>query len=375
MEFLKNFDNAFKKLVMVIIVFVAAILICIIVYDIHGYIGSIAFINSTLETDSVNLPNYVDVIQKKMHKDLIFLIVRSVGIVLVMSTFVLIFVYKVMNHMKTIIAEEQYMYEILTNISTEAIFIVDETGQVIEANKKAKEITDSYEIENTNIKDYMPIKMPITEKSQTNFSSNVKEFPVEIHPNEVNINNKKHYILYLIDLTKRVQYEKKLIKIADTDPLTGLYNRRYFMKKMQNAMNKVKENHAFFSIIILDIDNFKCINDQYGHDAGDIVLKQFGKVLMENTRNSDVICRIGGEEFMILMMNTKIFHAEEIVNRILKILETIQWNFDDVTISFSAGIEEVNEQNRDDDSNVHIKRADQLLYKAKRLGKGRVEIA
>ncbi|KUO49320.1 MAG: hypothetical protein APF76_16080 [Desulfitibacter sp. BRH_c19] len=154
---------------------------------------------------------------------------------------------------------------------------------------------------------------------------------------------------------------KHLYKKAHTDMLTDLYTRRYFYKKMA----ELKRKRPVF-LILIDIDNFKDVNDIYGHPVGDQVLKQFARILKSNTRDSDLVVRWGGEEFAVVLFRTDVREAVKISNRIKSTVENFSFSCENVTckITVSMGIASTKKQ-EELELEQFIKIADEALYKAK----------
>ena len=160
---------------------------------------------------------------------------------------------------------------------------------------------------------------------------------------------------------------------ANRDFLTGLYNRRYFFKSMDEYINEEDGLHEQFAVGMLDIDNFKKVNDTYGHDFGDKVIVHLADVLMSSTNYRDIVSRFGGEEFCIVLKNINRFSAVEIFDRLRKDVESsviytdkkeaIQFTVSiGVALYSEDGLEEV------------INQADMMLYNAKNAGKNQVLI-
>lgn len=156
---------------------------------------------------------------------------------------------------------------------------------------------------------------------------------------------------------------------AETDSLTGLYNRDSFY----NRVVKSSKERKYYAIVMIDIDNFKSINDEYGHYAGDIVIKKTAQIIMDNIRERDIAARYGGEE-IILYIDNEQANEEEVYHRIDDIRRKIANNtiiieekIIEVTASFGVSFRKP-EEHIDD----VIKEADRLLYKAKSMGKNRV---
>lgn len=171
---------------------------------------------------------------------------------------------------------------------------------------------------------------------------------------------------YEIEHQKTILLNKKLFDQANRDSLTGLYNRRYFNKAVEGSLAENKRN---FSIAILDLDNFKRINDTYGHNFGDEVLIEIGKMMKNVLKSDGFSCRYGGEEF--------VFYFENIYSDIqIQIINNLRYDFaswyEDKTGSkgsFSAGLTICR---HDDTYTTLLNRADSCLYKAKETGKNKI---
>jgi len=171
----------------------------------------------------------------------------------------------------------------------------------------------------------------------------------------------KFLILFII--RKQEEHKKELENRAYFDALTKVYNRYGFNKHLNELSNKK------FSLIFCDIDHFKKINDTYGHDAGDMVLKKVASILKKNLRKNDIIGRWGGEEFLILLPETELENAKKVAEKLRKTIEKENFNIpQQVTCSFG-----ISEHQENEDIESTIKRADELLYKAKNGGRNKVE--
>ena len=167
--------------------------------------------------------------------------------------------------------------------------------------------------------------------------------------------------------------KEKLLRMAVTDELTGLFNRRYFMSRLNQEFERVKRYESIFTFIMIDIDYFKKINDTHGHLAGDCVLRNAAEIMKKSLRLSDTVGRIGGEEFAILLPETEIEYGLEIADRLRKKVDMADIVFEDnkLKLTISAGIS-------DSDSNdltvdAVLNRADVALYEAKEGGRNRVK--
>lgn len=172
--------------------------------------------------------------------------------------------------------------------------------------------------------------------------------------------------------TERAKEEAE--KLAITDPLTGLFNRRFLEKKLANELLRAKAFKNYLSIVMADIDHFKRINDTYGHKVGDEVLKMLGIILKANVREEDVVARYGGEEFVILLHNVSKYDAFRIAERIR--IEVEETSFKEIgvperiTVSFGISCFPTDGEEAID----LLRKADQALYQAKSLGRNRVVV-
>lgn len=168
--------------------------------------------------------------------------------------------------------------------------------------------------------------------------------------------------------------ERNLKQDADLDYLTGLPNRRHFAQAADTASHSAPSTVGRHTLVILDIDHFKKINDHWGHDAGDRVLKAFAEKLKKACRSGDVVSRIGGEEFGIILMNTDIATARLAVERILASVRAITLEIGDreFSVTASAGLTEFSFEAASLDDAMLA--ADRALYKAKQSGRNRAEV-
>ena len=173
-----------------------------------------------------------------------------------------------------------------------------------------------------------------------------------------------------IALERAILY-KKLKEMAQVDGLTGVFNRRYYEKFLKDKFLRSKRLKHSMAMIVFDVDFFKKCNDQYGHERGDAVLRQFAKLLKDNTREEDMIARYGGEEFVVLLMgDTSEKDALSVGNKLRQLVENTAFeDFAPGQITVSGGVGIVNP---DDDYTQLFTRADQALYEAKRQGRNRV---
>ena len=163
------------------------------------------------------------------------------------------------------------------------------------------------------------------------------------------------------------------LEMAITDQLTGLHNRRYMARHLDTLMKNASEAKPI-SFLIMDIDYFKAVNDTYGHDVGDEVLRDFASRIAANVRGIDLACRYGGEEFVVVMPDTDAGYAYTVAERLRQSIELTPFPIsrppDKINVTASIGIASSNGNGDDSDKLLH--RADQALYRAKREGRNRV---
>ena len=163
------------------------------------------------------------------------------------------------------------------------------------------------------------------------------------------------------------------VEMAVTDQLTGLHNRRYLETHLRGLLDEAQTNGRALSILITDIDYFKRINDTHGHDAGDIVLRDFAGRLRRHIRGIDLACRYGGEEFVVIMPDTELEVARHVGERLRECIADARFAISSAVslpVTASVGISTL--QSLDDTPLTLIKRADSALYEAKRLGRNQV---
>jgi two-component system cell cycle response regulator len=162
------------------------------------------------------------------------------------------------------------------------------------------------------------------------------------------------------------------IEMAVTDPLTGLHNRRYLDSHLETLFDRAVTRRRPLSLMITDIDRFKSVNDTYGHDGGDEVLREFARRLRKNVRGIDLACRYGGEEFVVVMPDTEGEIAEKVAERLRTEIAGMPFvvNGMDVAVTVSVGVSSL-KRGRDSVQDL-LKRADLALYEAKRGGRNRV---
>lgn len=182
--------------------------------------------------------------------------------------------------------------------------------------------------------------------------------------------DENHGLIGYVALYQNITDKKRIERLSKIDHLTKLYNRKNVEIFLQDELDRSARYDVPFSVIMVDIDHFKCVNDTFGHLVGDKMLIDVAKIFQANTRKPDIIGRFGGEEFVIVLPNTDIKSAKEVAEKLRVAIENFY--FEDIghkTASFG-----VSEYKKYDNINSIIKRADDGLYEAKNSGRNRVII-
>lgn len=199
-------------------------------------------------------------------------------------------------------------------------------------------------------------------------------FPVERSVASFTSNGQWFAVGMLRDVTQRKETERKLTLLATTDSLTGLFNRRCFLEKASRACKEAARYNSALSLVMLDVDHFKNVNDTYGHAAGDMVLKSLAQLLRSQVRDVDIVGRVGGEEFALAMPQTPLdagrLMAERLRTAVQETAIDIQGDAP-VHVTVSLGLTCL--RDKSDTLASLLKRADQAMYKAKNTGRNNVQ--
>ena len=185
--------------------------------------------------------------------------------------------------------------------------------------------------------------------------------------------NNQLFIGTVRDITEQKEQEARLRELSLTDPLTHIHNRRVFMERLNGSYELFHRRGIPTAVIMLDIDHFKAVNDTYGHGVGDAVIKRVAQTLTDGVRESDVPCRIGGEEFGLLLPGTEIAEARELAERLRSEIAEQSYALDQrgtLRITLTVGISVFLEQ--DEHPEQALQRADAALYQGKANGRNRV---
>ncbi|MCG2786205.1 MAG: diguanylate cyclase, partial [Anaerolineae bacterium] len=175
-----------------------------------------------------------------------------------------------------------------------------------------------------------------------------------------------------VQLQRVESLQEELREQAIRDSLTGLFNRRYLDESFSKKISRMKKKESSLAVIMLDIDHFKSFNDTHGHSAGDELLAMLGELLRNQTRQSDVACRYGGEEFVILLSDTSLEVATKRAEEIRRSFESIRVSFEGKSLKSTISIGISIYPDHGDQPEALIIQADQALYQAKSSGRNRV---
>lgn len=186
------------------------------------------------------------------------------------------------------------------------------------------------------------------------------------------------FIIYYYEASQQmlvnyIQHEKEeFARASKQDPLTGLYNRREMWTRMESEKERQLRMSKPFTVVIGDIDNFKNVNDTFGHDSGDYILVTLAKLMKDMVRGIDFTARWGGEEFLIMLVETDLDDGQNVAERIRKKIESTEFVHKDVTIPITMTFGLSTYKGASDNIEACIKRADESLYKGKHQGKNKV---
>ncbi|WCL54469.1 diguanylate cyclase [Gimibacter soli] len=279
--------------------------------------------------------------------------------------------------------------QVILNTSRAAIMVYDAKGLIHEANQAANKLfsNDGKTLVGCSIHLILPGDIGVPEVNGVAYTGadadavpmNARALdgtiiPVEIKAGETEFDGKSLNVCALRDIRDRIVYEEKLQALANTDAMTGSFNRRYFNERATESFLQAKRYGRPLSLMIFDIDHFKAVNDSYGHPTGDIVIKAVASIAAKLLRSTDILGRIGGEEFAVLMPETGATQAEVLAERLRFSIERANMTSEhglplQVTISIGiASFPDNSAANVDELLSV----ADKALYRAKQSGRNRV---
>jgi diguanylate cyclase (GGDEF)-like protein/PAS domain S-box-containing protein len=289
--------------------------------------------------------------------------------------------------------ESEEKYKNIIETAKDTILSIDEDWKILMANPAVKEVLgyDTEEMVGMDIRLLLPPRFaenwdiirtytsPKESTAETGFVelSAVRktgdEIPVHVSLSESRAHGKKVFTAILRDISERKAYEEELRIFSITDSLTGLYNRRHFYSLAQKDLERAVRNKVTFSVLLIDLDQFKKYNDAYGHLGGDLILKEIADLMQNTFRQMDSCIRFGGEEFLILLPETDTAGARIASERFRSLLAGkeiyLAPSAIPVKVTASIGIAEYREGCTVDDL---VRYADLSMYAAKNAGRNRI---
>ncbi len=344
-----------------------------------GYYPEIFY--KDLQTKDVKLKNIIN-------KNLQNLIIWMTVFWIILWLIVLIFINNIMKIIKhyrqELLNKEQFQHLLMESVPN-PLFVLDINGNFVQVNKSFRKFfycNSEDACAEKNNPDIMLIKDKSIEYLKDINTKNPKEFNliddtgrlryIELYSSIFYDSNKKKLgiVGILFDITMKKTTENELTELSIKDELTKLYNRRYFNQILPREIKRAKRYGHHLSLIMYDIDYFKRINDSFGHQAGDTVLKKISNIVTYNVRSVDLVFRIGGEEFIILLIETNAQDAYKVAEKIRKIVEKHDFKIGK-TVTISLGVTEVH---NDDSFDSIIRRIDNTLYKSKSNGRNKTTV-
>jgi len=282
--------------------------------------------------------------------------------------------------------ESEKQYRDLFEMESDAIFIIrNADGAILEANSAAAALYGyshhelvsmhnadlSAEPEDAQETVPAPASQIITIPLRWHRKKDGTVFPIETTARFIEWKGQAVYIAAIRDVTERQHAEKELERLAITDSLTGIFNRGHFFVEAEKLFQRCQHPRCDLTILMLDIDHFKKVNDTYGHDVGDVVLQEVTRRLQENLRPTDLFGRYGGEEFVALIARTPYPEVSRIADRLVDAVNESRVEVKGLSISvtISMGVAESTENITD--LNELLAHADHAMYTAKQAGRNR----
>lgn len=198
--------------------------------------------------------------------------------------------------------------------------------------------------------------------------------PVEVNMTCVTDGDEKLVFALARDITETEKLKAHLSKLAMTDELTGIHNRRAFLNDLEKALSRATRDSKDVSVLMIDIDHFKKVNDRFGHRGGDVALQHFAETATIALRKGDTLGRLGGEEFAVLLPSTEIPEATKLAERLRQAIEDAFVEYGGRKISFTISIGVASFDDPKMDSTTLVSHADEALYRAKRCGRNAVMV-
>lgn len=332
-----------------------------------------------------DLPTFVNLEQERM---LYFLFPSMLGSLLILFVFGGLLHVRSINLAKENLSESERRFRIMASGAFEGIAITSQ-GKLVDANVQLAKIL-GYE-QNEIIG--QPIKSFIAPEDQDRVLANIRDGSesniehkmlrkdgsrvlVESHGQTIVQGGIPIRLTAIRDITERKLFEVELKHRAHIDYLTGVNNRGYFMEQAELELSRAVRYGSPLSLYMLDVDFFKKVNDSHGHKVGDLVLIKLAEVCGQTLREVDIIGRLGGEEFAILLPETNLAKANEVAERLREAIAKAKVPLESgLPLHFTVSIGVTSLVSKDDNLDVLLNRADKALYEAKEKGRNRVCVA
>ena len=280
-------------------------------------------------------------------------------------------------------------YRILFDAAADAMMVISPQGILLDLNKATCESVNMAREELLG----KHIRTIFTSARQQFVTSNLEEIlekgeqrtfealltspdspiPVEINARLIGFQGQPAVLGVARDITERKILQARLEYQASTDPLTALNNRRHFLLKADQEFLRFKRYGTTFAMLMLDLDFFKNVNDTYGHQTGDALLREFARQMRVTFRHSDILGRIGGEEFSVLLLESSLHRGIEIAERLRQLMEKSPLQLSEATVPYTVSIGVTISSACDTSLDAIMRRADAALYRAKRNGRNQVD--
>lgn len=338
-----------------------------------------------------------DALEKQVENEGGITHVSQVALLLGLLILSLLFAQKRVEHIENLklITQKDLRLRAVVDTALDGIITIDEKGVISSSNPAACKMFayEEHEMLGQNIRMIVPLPLKelhdhylagYLETRQTKIVNTTREesaerkdgstFPVELCVGTKELESSWLFTWIIRDITERKALTEKLEKMAISDALTGIYNRGYFTNKLGEEFQRSKRYQLNLSLMMLDLDFFKTVNDQYGHPAGDAVLIAVTNQIQISIRSIDVLARYGGEEFAIIMPETDCDGAQVIAERIRCDVEAMGVDIGQEIVkkTVSIGIASFSNKDIDESADAFLIRADDALYQAKHSGRNRV---
>ena len=290
---------------------------------------------------------------------------------------------RIKDNLEEIRLQRMELETIIQN-STEAIVIAHANGSIKQINTAFETIFghSSASVVGKPLPSFLPQWQAIHESSlgqapqeTSGKRGDGSEFPVRVSFTRLASSSLAFYVGFISDLSDVKRVEAALRRDANHDFLTGLHNRRHFDEQLLLEFERYRRSGMPLSVILVDIDHFKRINDNHGHPAGDQALKLLAAAMRKRSRAGDIVARYGGEEFILLMPDTPLIDAQHVAERLRQDTEKLDLIYDDKHIRFTISLGISCWDGADHDSaEAMLGDADKALYAAKHGGRNRVEV-